>query len=239
MGEEVVIDRRFRGPPASANGGYTCGLVAAALGARAAEVNLRVPPPLETPMEVTREGERVALRDGDTTVADGVALDGVALDLPDAPPLHVAEDADARYPFYDHHAFPACFVCGPDREPGDGLRIFPGPIEGLPVMACVWTPDAELAMEEGHVRDEIVWAALDCPSGNSAHHFSRDERTMVLARLRGELTAPVVAGEPHIVVGWARERDGRKHFSATAIFAAGGAPLAHADALWVELRLEG
>lgn len=25
MGEEVVIDRRFRGPPASANGGYTCG----------------------------------------------------------------------------------------------------------------------------------------------------------------------------------------------------------------------
>ena len=238
MGHEVVIDRRFRGPPASANGGYTCGLVAAALGARAAEVNLRVPPPLETPLEVAREGERVALRDGQTTVADGIALEVVQLDLPEAPPLHLAEDADARYPFFDDHAFPACFVCGPDRRPGDGLRIFPGPLESSPVMACVWRPEPEFAGADGRVRDEIVWAALDCPSGNSAHHFSRDDRPMVLARLRGELASPVLAGEPHIVIGWARERDGRKHFSGTAIFDAGGGPLAYADALWIELREE-
>ena len=28
------------------------------------------------------------------------------------------------------HPFPTCFACGTDREPGDGLRIFPGPVAG-------------------------------------------------------------------------------------------------------------
>jgi hypothetical protein len=237
VGEEVVIDRRFRGPPASANGGYTCGLVAAALGTRAAEVSLRVPPPLDRPLQITREDDKAVLRDGDTVVADGIPLGAVELELPQPPPLHEAEDADARYPFYDNHAFPACFVCGPDRAPGDGLRIFPGPLEGSPALACVWTPDPAVAGAYGQVCDEIVWAALDCPSGNAAHHYSRDERTMVLARLRGEVTAPVAVGEPHIVVGWPRERDGRKHRSGTAIFDANGTPVAHADALWIELRV--
>ena len=239
MGEEVVIDRRFRGPPASANGGYTCGLVAAALGTWAAEVNLRVPPPLDRALQIAREDEAVTLRDGEMVVADGTALEGVDLELPEPPPLREAEDADARYPFYDDHAFPACFVCGPDRRPGDGLRIFPGPLDGSAALACVWTPDAAVAGADGRVRDEIVWAALDCPSGNAAHHYSRDERTMVLARLRGQLSAPMAIGEPHIVVGWPRERDGRKHLSGTAIFDAGGAPVAHSDALWIELREEG
>ena len=94
------------------------------------------------------------------------------------------------------------------------------------------------AGEEGRVREEIVWAALDCPSGNAAHHRSRDERWMVLARLRGAIEAPVEAGQPHIVVGWATEVDGRKHGAGTAIFDAGGFPVAHSDALWIELRDE-
>lgn len=238
MATEVVIDRRFRGPPASANGGYTCGLLAGALQTATAEVNLRMPPPLDRPLSIERDAEVARLVDGEALVADALALGAVEVELPDPPPLHIAEDADSRYPYYDDHAFPGCFVCGPDREPGDGLRIYPGPIEGHAVMACAWTPDARLAGADGHVRDEIVWAALDCPSGNAAHHFSPDERTMVLARLRGHLARPIEPSRPYIVVGWMIDRDGRKHRSGTAIFDARGEASAWAEGLWIELRTD-
>src|SRR5581483_9268933 len=44
----IVIDERFRGPEASGDGGYSCGLFAAG---QEAEVTLRLPPPLRTPLE--------------------------------------------------------------------------------------------------------------------------------------------------------------------------------------------
>lgn len=47
----LVIDRRFRGPPNSGNGGYVCGCLARYV-AGDAEVTLRAPPPLERPLDV-------------------------------------------------------------------------------------------------------------------------------------------------------------------------------------------
>ncbi len=234
MAEEVVIDRRFRGPPASANGGYTAGLVASALGAQTAEVNLRRPPPLETPLQVEADDDGARLLDGGDVVADGIKLDSVEIDLPEPPPFHEAEDADRRSGFYDDHAFPSCFVCGPSREPGDGLCIYPGHVAGHEMLACAWTPERELADGDG-LRDEIIWAALDCPSGIAAHHSAPDEGAMVLARLRGHIDRAIEPAQPHIVVGWSIDRDGRKHSSGTAIYEASGHPCAWADALWIEL----
>lgn len=236
MASEVVIDRRFRGPPASANGGYTCGILAAALGTRCAEVNLRTPPPLEHALRLEGDGDAARLLDGDVLVADGRRLDGVDLSVPDPPPFHEAEDADARSEFYDDHSFPGCFVCGPDRTPGDGLRVYPGHVDAHRMLACVWTPDAEFSGADGSVPDEITWAVLDCPSGIAIHHYAPDEERTVLARLRGNLVRPIQPAEPHIVIGWPISREGRKHTSGTAIFDAAGEPRAWAEALWIELR---
>ena len=55
-----------------------------------------------------------------------------------------------------------------NRPPGDGLRIFPGPVAGLGLWAAPWTPDPSVAGANGKVRPEVVWAALDCPSGIAA-----------------------------------------------------------------------
>ena len=60
----MTIARRYRGPLDSANGGYAAGLLGARLG-DAAEVTLRLPPPLERPLAVRREGDRLLLLDGD------------------------------------------------------------------------------------------------------------------------------------------------------------------------------
>jgi len=109
---EIVIDQRFNGPPTSANGGYTCGLLAAQVG-EPAEIRLRAPPPLGRPLRF--DGER--LWDGETVVAE-VRQAELELDAPPPVPFDEAEHASRSYPGFDEHAYPTCFVCGPVREDG-------------------------------------------------------------------------------------------------------------------------
>ena len=126
-----------------------------------------------------------------------------------------------------------CFGCGPEREPGDGLRLFPGPVKGRDVIACSWRPDAALADKNGLVRTEFVWAALDCPT---AFACDPTELPIVLARLTGRIDKPLHPGEPHIITAWHIGRDGRKQHSACTIGAPDGELLARSQALWIELE---
>src|SRR5262245_13224458 len=79
----LVIQTRFCGPPASANGGYASVLIAAHLGGQA-EGTLRRPPPLARPMAVERADEgSVRVLDGDVLIAEGTSSPGgPALELP-------------------------------------------------------------------------------------------------------------------------------------------------------------
>jgi hypothetical protein len=52
----VTIPSRFNGPPASGNGGYSCGVVAAAVEGPAA-VSLRRPVPLDLALELRHEDD--------------------------------------------------------------------------------------------------------------------------------------------------------------------------------------
>jgi hypothetical protein len=225
MAALLTIAPRFKGPPASGHGGYSAGLVALALGGGHA-VSLRVPPPLERPL--TLDG--TTLRDGDTVVAEA-SPGTVDVTPPPMPTPQPPAPDDPVYGELHEHPFPTCFACGPDRAPGDGLRIFATRIApGL--VAAEWTPDAGLAGPEGAVDPVFVWAALDCPTG----HACAIERPAVLARLAVSQLAPVRAGEPHVVAGWTTGRDGRKHHAAGCLYAADGTPLAVSEALWIELR---
>jgi hypothetical protein len=163
---------RFCGPPDSGNGGYVCGLTAGYLDGPA-EVTLRKPPPLETPLNLEPDGDgSVRVRDGQTLIAEATSSpDGPALQLPAPVSVRQARSAGTRshlrvHP--GHHPFPTCFVCGPDRRPGDGLRILVGPVPGRELLADLWHPAAELSTTNGHVRPEFIWAALDCAGGIGA-----------------------------------------------------------------------
>lgn len=227
--ETVSIPARFNGPPTSGNGGYVCGLLGSRLDG-AAEVTLRLPPPLERPLTLARRHDGVVLCDGDTLIAEGHAT---TVDL--SPPVRVrledAERAVDGYPGFVEHAFPTCVVCGPQRAVGDGLRLFPGPVAGTSVGATPWVPAEDLADPEGFVRPEIVWAALDCPS-----YFGGPVGVLaVLGRLAVDIRHPVVAGEPHIVVGWGRGSERRKHHAAAAVTTPAGDVLAVSRATWIKL----
>ena len=234
MSEQITIERRFRGPPESGYGGYVCGVVAGFIGGEA-EVTLKRPPPLDRRLEAVRlEDGAVALRDGEMVIAEGAPA-SVEIEIPKPVALPDAEAASRSYPGFRQHVFPTCFGCGPQRSEGDGLRIFPGRVDGRDIVAAPWTPDASLAGEGGTVRPEFVWAALDCPGAWALFDEPIEGRPVVLGRMAAKPIAPVHAGEPHVVIGWALGGEGRRRFSGTALFSADGGLRAFARSTWIRL----
>jgi hypothetical protein len=229
MTEQIVIDRRFRGPPNSGNGGYSCGV----LGDRfedVATVTLRRPPPLDTPLHLVQEDGRLRLLDGDILIGEA-ARDVLEVDAPVPPTADEARTASQDYAGFQAHPFPTCFVCGPDRDPGDGLRIFPGPLDGTRVVAAPWTPDRSLDGGAGLVHRRHVWAALDCPS-----YFALPVAPLaLLGRLTASIDRLPEIDEPLVVIGWPIGSDGRKHFAGSAVAAGSGEIVARAAATWVEI----
>lgn len=232
MADQITIPKRFCGPPTSGNGGYVCGLLAGYVQGDA-EITLRLPPPLERPLDVVREDGGAKLMDGDKIVAEA-KVSQIEVDAPDAPSWDEAVQAAKRgYDNRHNEQFNSCFVCGLDRGPGDGLCIFPGPItEGSHEMLATWVPDATVAHPDGIVPPEIVWSALDCPSG---FPYIQRSGVVVLGRYAVKRMGPVRRDERYTVRGWRTGQDGRKLHSASALYSEDGALCAVAKATWIQL----
>ncbi|MBN2114637.1 MAG: hypothetical protein JW785_11000 [Acidimicrobiia bacterium] len=230
MSSSFVIGRRFRGPENSGNGGYTCGLVAGFVDGDA-EVTLRRPPPLERPLEVTRDGERVLVHDGPDLVAEAVPTH-LELEVPPPPTTAEAEAAAARYAGFATHVFPTCFVCGPKRAAGDGLRLFPGWVAGRDLVAAPVHTDDSLPAADGFLAREIAWSLLDCP-GAWAMERDMEQTGVVLGRMAARVLRPMPVGAGGLAIGWPLGRDGRKLYSGTALFSPDGRLYGFARQTWI------
>src|SRR5688572_28547221 len=98
--QSIRIDRRFRGPPDSGNGGYVAGLLARALGGSGVEVTLRAPPPLDRELRVVVDGDGAVLLAGDELIAAARRM-LVDLIVPPPPSLDVARDAGQHFAGFD------------------------------------------------------------------------------------------------------------------------------------------
>jgi len=230
--EPVVVASRFRGPPNSANGGYVCGVVAETLGGDV-EVTLRSPPPLERPMTLVARGERERELWCDEQLVARGRRRGFDLEQPAPTSWEQACRASRRYVGFQQHPFPGCFVCGPKRPEGDGLRIFPGPLADHRV-AAPWIPDQSICSRNGNVRTRFLWAALDCPGYFAA--IGSHGQTLLLGRMAARIHRPVRAAEPCVILGWRISSEGRKYRCGTALFSESAELLAEALATWIEVR---
>jgi hypothetical protein len=222
-GENIRIERRYRGPLTSANGGYAAGRLAACLDGPA-EVTLRLPPPLERELTVAEEPDgRVLLLDGEDVVAEARPA---RPDVEPPSPVSVEDAADAatRHVRFAGEQFAECFVCG--IRPEDGLCIHVGQVAGRDVLAAPWT-----ARE---VAPEIVWAAIDCPGAYAVGGPGRGE--VVLGRMTAEIRRLPAEGEECVVVAWPLGEEGRKLHACTALLAADGDLLAVARQTWIAPR---
>jgi hypothetical protein len=239
--KSVVIENRFCGPPKSGNGGYVCGLLAGHIGAQA-EVSLLAPPPLGRRLTIVAGEHGTELREEETTLARGRI---VRVDVPDIPIVSFREARDAvrRSPYDEsRHPLPTCFVCGPRRPKGDGLRISPQPLPPRPdsrpgTLAAPWMPYANLSGDDGAVAGEFVWAALDCPTGfavaGAQHLGMTGTEPILLGRMSARIKRRPCPGDRCAIVAWPTGRDGRKLFASSALLSSAGEILAIAQATWL------
>jgi hypothetical protein len=233
VAQTLSVPGRFNGPLTSGHGGYCSGVIAGFVEGPA-EVTLRSPVPLDTPLEVVQEDEdSVRVLDGQTLVAE--ARSAAALELEVATPVSVDEArlATTRYRGSADGLFGRCFVCGRGRE--DALGVFAGAVEGRDVVASPWTPPDWTADDAGAVLPEFIWAVLDCPT-YFAVYTDAELPMSFLGRLATRIEAPVAAGEEHVVIAWPIGADGRKRHAGAAVLSPAGVPLAVARALMIEPR---
>ena len=177
---------------------------------------------------------RWRLESADGTIARA-ATSRLTLEVPEPPRYVDAVWASQHYAGFHEHPFPDCFVCGPHRRRGDGLRIFPGQLDtGL--VAAPWLPADPLDAGDGKVAVRYHWAALDCPGFFAV---SDGRQAMLLGEMQAHLDRRVRTGDPCTVIGWRIGAEGRKHYVGTAIFDVEGELCARASATWIAIESPG
>ena len=225
---EITFPRRFRGPLRSANGGYASGRLAAFVEADVVEATLRLPPPLDRPLEVRHDEGRVLLLDDDALVSEAQPSE---LDLvpPEPVSLAEAEAAAERHVRIGDEDFRECFSCGV-RADGDGLRIYAGPVpDREPLHAASW--------DVREVSPEIVWAAIDCSGAYAVASAGRGDA--VLGRMVARVERLPAVDSTCVVAAWPLGEDGRKLYAGTALFEEDGDLLALARQTWIAPRSAG
>ncbi|MBK6598777.1 MAG: hypothetical protein IPG25_13160 [Proteobacteria bacterium] len=239
----VRIAHRFRGPATSSNGGYCAGLMATHVPAPVVTVRLLKPPPLERdlvlrPLAGDTSGtlQLVETTNSESSGSERVIAiaraSNIQLRVPKPISYPEALAASRHFTGRSQHIFPECFVCGTQRERGDGLRLFAGPLDSMRV-AAPWIPDPSLADEHGKVRTEFLWAALDCPGYFAA---APDGRVILLGEMTAQVLRSVPVDESCTVLAWRISVSGRRHEVGTALFDGDHEPCAVAHAWWIEPR---
>ncbi len=227
---KITIPETFCGPPNSGNGGYVSGILDKHTN-YLSEVTLKKPIPLEKEMHLEIQDDMHRLLDGEEVIA--YSRPGTwDLEVPESPTFDEAILASKGYAGLDgKHAFPGCFVCGPDHQ--DGMYIFAGKVGKTHIYASPWIPDVSLADPYNEIKKEFVWAALDCPGSFAI--VGEVSVPIVLGRMTSKFFAPVQAKEPHVVIGWKLEDQGRKNYCGTAVFNEKKELCAAAKAIWFKI----
>jgi hypothetical protein len=230
--QEIVIDPAFEGPPASANGGYACGILASHLAADA-EITLRKPVPLGTGLQLAPYNGGLTLHDANDLVAEGTSTQ-LEDRTPPPPTFAEALAATASFPGLRSHPYPKCVGCGTGRTDAVALRIFPGPLVARELVAAVWYPSSD-ATAGGFIKPEFAWAALDCPGGWAAIRYGRVDRPAVLGRMAARLLPRIMVQSAYIVVGWLDGVSGRKLAAGSALYSRDGVVQGFARQTWITL----
>jgi hypothetical protein len=236
----LTIDGRYNGPNNIANGGYVCGLLAKFIEG-AADVWIRRPTPLDCELSMIAhdDGSIFILSNGDVVVEGKPGhLD---LDMPESPGFESALAASKTSRALQLNEFnnrrylgihPTCFCCGAERDDHDGLKIHPGRIPGKDIIAAPWIPGEDLADEQGHVRPEFIWTAMDCPGAFAAMDLAGG-RPGLLGRLIGQIILPIRVNEPCVVIGRVVSMEGRKYLAGTAVYNSKGQLAGKGLATWI------
>jgi hypothetical protein len=96
-------------------------------------------------------------------------------------------------------------------------------------------PYPTVAGADGRVRPEVIWAALDCPSGIAAAEAADlpADTAVVLGRMAATVGGRPWPGDRCRVVAWPLTVDGRKLRASSALLGPDGQVLTAARTVWI------
>jgi len=237
MSDTIIFPARFNGGPGFAQGGYLAGTMAELVGGPA-RTTFRAPTPIEVPLTIVRDGDKVQLTTVDGTVTVFAESAEVNVSVPDVPDLESVIAARPDYRALQDQGTQlrpedTCFVCSPKRFRPDGVELHAAPLGDGSLVASTWMPEDQYA-DDGVIKDVFIWAVLDCPSGFGAMERIKSEYDLIFTgQLAANILAPVHVGEPHLALGWHIGSEGRKHSAASAICDLAGNLKAVSESLWI------
>ena len=246
--DEISIPPRYCGPPDTANGGYLAGKLAGYFNLGSSiSISFRAATPLDTVLSVVKaennQNQVIQIMDGEKilAIANTKPLDLVKPTLPNIEKIPKAKMQCAGF---KNHPFPECFVCGPDRPLGDGLGIYPGPVSNddsnntfSNIVAAEWELPEELKNSENQIKNEFIWAALDCVSAFA--NLEKPENQYLVPMVLGHLSAKIenpLEGEKAYVIAWPVKVEGRKAIANSAVFNQQQECIAIGQAVWISLN---
>ena len=229
--QSISIPGRFNGPLTSGHGGYCSGVIADFVEGPA-EVTLRSPVPLDTPLEIIRDDRSVRVLDGETLIAEASPGSELDLEVPArvSPGLRGAPpSATSDRPTGSSASASSAGEAGRARLgclPGRSMAVPSSPPRG-PRPTGPLTPMGRCSRSSS--------GGVDCPTYFAV--YTDGELPMsFLGRMATRIDAPVTAGEQHVVIAWPIGVDGRKRHAGAAVLSGEGVPLAGAEALMIEPR---
>ena len=234
----ISIPAKFCGPPRSGNGGYFCGAVAAQVEGPVV-VRLKAPPPLDTEMAVVMDGDAGRVLSGEREIAQVLPARG---ELEPSPPIPREEAVKISERGLEasqvNHPFPTCFVCGPDRDMGDGMRIFTGPNDDESLYAAAWYADPAWSSDGSLVDEAYIWSAMDCPSSGPAFATALNpdsDIAYVLGTLEVRIFERPKVGDHYVLTCALDEDTGKLYRTRVSLYGDEEKLLATGAAVWVRV----
>jgi len=239
MEHTLFIEKRYNGPPDSANGGYVAGLMTNFVDGDY-EITLKAPPPLEKDLRlIIDKDNNLELRNEELIIATGVPV-----------------NFDIKYPFpvgFKNAIEPTklsplrkmntntCFGCGCRAG---GLNLFSGIVkkhesDKMTITTVEITDEFsdKFVDDSGNITKEIIWTLLDCPGAHTSMLYDPDI-IVLLGRMAVHIVKPIPVNQQYYVVAWQTgEIERRKHFTSTALYSVDDELYAYSKQIFIELLL--
>ncbi len=226
----ITFDPRFNGPPDSCNGGYCAGTIASYIGGPV-EVTIKKQVPVGVELRVEVE-ETAGLFHGSVLLAEGKKA-SLNISPQFQTTFDEAGELSGNHKRLDGYGKSSCFVCGSDRNAGDGLQIFAGRIGDDGPVAAPWIPDVSLCGENSKIDPVFIWCALDCPGYWAA---SAPPKTALLGRMTAAVVPTIRPMEKCVITAWLINDFGLGYESGTAIFDEAGKLRGISKQIWIRIE---
>ena len=233
MEHTLFIDKRYNGPPDSANGGYVAGLMTDFVEGDY-EIMLKSPPPLETDLRLIIDDEGIL----ELSVQDRIIATGVPVNFKINYPFPVGYENAVQATNYSPLRTMienTCFGCG--ARP-DGMQLYSDIVKSYKQDKIVATKVAikdEYIDDSGNIKSEFLWTSLDCPGAHACMFFDPFP-FVVLGRMTMHILKPIHSNQQYYVTAWQiAEKERRKYFASTALYSADDELHAYTKQTWIEI----